>query len=97
MYKYFDRLKAKHPDAMLLFREGDYYEAYFEDAVSCNEILGLEICYGNIIPERDGQRLSYVSFPCHAIDSNLPKLIRAGKRIAICEYPEAIRKKFITD
>ncbi len=73
----FKDLKAKHPDALLLFREEDFYTAYSQDAEEMSEILGIVIT-------KKGRR-NTASFPQHALDTYLPKLVAAGKRIAICE------------
>ena len=75
--KQFEELKAKHPDAILLFRCGDSYEAYNEDADDTSDILGLQV---NHVP---GVR--WTAFPHHQLDTNLPRLVRAGRRIAICD------------
>lgn len=75
--KQYQELKEKHPDAMFLFREGDFYTAYSQDAKEASEILGLVIVKKN--------RRNAVSFPHHALDTYLPKLIKAGKRVAICD------------
>lgn len=76
--RHFKYWKGKHPDALLLFRVGDFYEAYCEDAIACSEILGVTLTRGK------SYRLA--GFPYHALDIYLPKLIRAGKRVAICEH-----------
>lgn len=77
--KWYKELKIGHPDAVLLFRVGDFYETYCDDAQTCAEVLGLSITK----PEsKSGYRI--VGFPCYALDTYLPKLIRAGKRVAIC-------------
>lgn len=84
MKQYFD-LKAKHPDAIMLFRCGDFYETYSEDAVAAAEILGI------ILTKRaNGQSktVEMAGFPHHALDTYLPKLIRAGRRVAICDQLE---------
>lgn len=73
----FKELKAKHPDAILLFREEDFYTAFSQDAEEISEILGI------VITKRG--RRNTASFPNHALDTNLPKLVKAGKRIAIVE------------
>lgn len=80
--KQFDELKAKHPDAVLLFRCGDFYESYKEDAEAIAEILGITLT------RRNGENISMAGFPYHALDTYLPKLIRAGKRVAICDQLE---------
>lgn len=85
MMKQFMDLKAKHPDAILLFRCGDFYETYSEDAIIASEILGITLTKrsngGQTNPEMAG-------FPHHALDTYLPKLVRAGKRVAICDQLE---------
>lgn len=84
MKQYFD-IKAKHPDAILLFRVGDFYEMYGEDAVMGAEILGIvQTKRANGV----GQHVEMAGFPHHALDSYLPKLVRAGKRVAICDQLE---------
>ena len=84
MKQYFD-IKAKHPDAILLFRVGDFYEMYGEDAVIGAEILGIvQTKRANGV----GQHVEMAGFPHHALDSYLPKLVRAGKRVAICDQLE---------
>ena len=84
MKQYFD-IKAKHPDAILLFRVGDFYEMYGEDAVIGAEILGIVQTKKSNGP---GQTVEMAGFPHHALDSYLPKLVRAGKRVAICDQLE---------
>lgn len=76
--KQYHNLKKKHPDALLLFRVGDFYETYCDDANNCATILGI-----TVTNHKNGYRLA--GFPYHALDVYLPKLIRAGKRVAICE------------
>lgn len=84
MKQYFD-IKAKHPDAILLFRVGDFYEMYGEDAVVGSEILGIvQTKRANGV----AQHVEMAGFPHHALDSYLPKLVRAGKRVAICDQLE---------
>ena len=78
----FHDLKAKHPDAVLLFRCGDFYESYEQDAAECARILGITLTRRG----KDGTRMA--GFPHHALDTYLPKLIRAGKRVAICDQLE---------
>ncbi|MDE6161674.1 MAG: DNA mismatch repair protein MutS, partial [Muribaculaceae bacterium] len=84
MKQYFD-MKALHPDAVLLFRVGDFYETYGEDAVTASQILGI-----TLTRRANGvaQHVEMAGFPHHAVDTYLPKLIRAGKRVAICEQLE---------
>jgi hypothetical protein len=83
--KQFDKLKAKHPDAILLFRTGDFYETYRNDAVKASRILGITLTTNNKVKDKDGQPLETAIFPHHALDVYLPKLIRAGERVAICD------------
>lgn len=89
MLKQFYDLKAKHPDAMLLFRTGDFYETYEEDAHKSSQILGITLTRSTKELNRDGNQLEMAGFPYHALDTYLPKLIRAGERIAICDQLEA--------
>ena len=80
MVKMFNELKAKHPDAVILFRVGDFYESYFDDAKKVSEVLGITLT------KRSGEDGYYLAgFPHHALDTYLPKLIRAGLRVAICD------------
>ena len=83
----YDELKAKHPEALLLFRCGDFYELYREDAVAAAEILGITLT------RRSSENIDMAGFPFHALDTYLPKLIRAGKRVAICDQIEAPNTK----
>lgn len=85
MQQFFD-LKAKHPDALLLFRCGDFYETYCEDAVTAAQILGITLTKRNNGAGVKGDEMA--GFPHHALDTYLPKLIRAGKRVAICDQLE---------
>lgn len=79
----FNELKKKHPDAVLLFRKGDFYEMYKEDALKASVILALKVS-DKILPlENDPIKL--LIFPRHELDKHLPKLIRSGQRVAICE------------
>ena len=87
MMKQFFDLKAKHPDAIMLFRCGDFYETYCEDAVISSEILGITLTKRNN-GGKNGAPIEMAGFPHHALDSYLPKLIRAGKRVAICDQLE---------
>lgn len=84
MKQYFD-LKTKHPDAIMLFRCGDFYETYSEDAVSASEILGITLTKR---ANGQGKTVEMAGFPHHALDTYLPKLIRAGRRVAICDQLE---------
>ena len=85
MMKQFFELKAKHPDAIMLFRCGDFYETYSEDAVVASEILGITLTKR---ANGQGKSVEMAGFPHHALDTYLPKLIRAGKRVAICDQLE---------
>ncbi len=91
MMKQFFALKAKHPEALMLFRCGDFYETYGEDAVTASRILGITLTRRN----NGGQTgsMEMAGFPHHALDTYLPKLIRAGKRVAICDQLEDPKKK----
>ncbi len=86
MMKQFFDLKAKHPDAVLLFRCGDFYETYCEDAVTASRILGITLTRRNNGNSTKGSEMA--GFPHHALDTYLPKLVRAGKRVAICDQLE---------
>ena len=87
MMKQFFSLKAKHPDALLLFRCGDFYETYCDDAVEASQILGITLTRRN--NGANGKtNAEMAGFPHHALDTYLPKLIRAGKRVAICDQLE---------
>ncbi len=79
MMRQYRDLKAKHPDAMLLFRCGDFYETYEDDAKECARILGI------MLTKRQSDGVAMAGFPYHALDTYLPRLIRAGKRLAICD------------
>lgn len=90
--KQYEEMKRKHPDAVLLFRVGDFYETFSEDAVIASDILGITLT------RRANGANNYVElagFPHQALDTYLPKLVRAGKRVAICEQIESslIQKK----
>ena len=86
MMKQFFDLKAKHPDAIMLFRCGDFYETYASDAVEASEILGITLTKRN--NGKEGESTAMAGFPYHALDTYLPKLVRAGKRVAICDQLE---------
>lgn len=75
-------LKEKHPEHILLFRCGDFYEAYGDDAKTCANVLGVTLT----VRTSDGVRMA--GFPYHALDTYLPKLVRAGERVAICDQLE---------
>ena len=86
MLKQYDSMKAKHPDAMLLFRSGDFYMIYRDDAVKVSRILDLALT-------QKAKGIDMISFSHHALDTYLPKLIRAGERVAICDQLEIPRKE----
>ena len=86
LFKQFCDLKKKHKDALLLFRRGDFYECYEEDAVKAAEVL----CLTEVRTLKDN--ITMAAFPHHALDTYLPKLIRAGIRVAICDAIEAPRR-----
>lgn len=79
MIETFKMLKEKHPDALILFRVGDFYESYFEDAKKVSEVLGVTLT------ENEKDDIFITSFPTQSLDTYLPKLIRAGLRVAICD------------
>ncbi|MDE7126131.1 MAG: DNA mismatch repair protein MutS, partial [Muribaculaceae bacterium] len=85
LMKQYSEMKRKHPDAVLLFRVGDFYETFSEDAITASEILGI-----TLTRRANGvaQYVELAGFPHHALDTYLPKLVRAGKRVAICEQLE---------
>ena len=83
--KQYNAIKAKYPDALLLFRVGDFYETFGQDAISTSEILGI------VLTRRANGAAAYIElagFPHHALDTYLPKLVRAGLRVAICDQLE---------
>ena len=82
--KQFKDLKAKHPDALLLFRTGDFYTSFEEDAVKASDSLGITLT--------KSKGFRQASFPHHALDTYLPKLIRCGFRVAICDLTTAPKK-----
>ena len=85
LMKQYIEMKGKHPDAILLFRVGDFYETFSEDAITASEILGLTFTRR---ANGSAQYVELAGFPHHALDTYLPKLVRAGKRVAICEQLE---------
>lgn len=85
LMKQYGEMKAKHPDAVLLFRVGDFYETFSDDAITASEILGITLTRR---ANGSAQHVELAGFPHHALDSYLPKLVRAGKRVAICEQLE---------
>src|ERR1017187_4944328 len=85
LMKQFNSIKAKYPDALLLFRVGDFYETFGSDAVKAANILGI------VLTKRGNGSASFIElagFPYHSLDSYLPKLVRAGQRVAICDQLE---------
>ncbi|MBK9254949.1 MAG: DNA mismatch repair protein MutS [Saprospiraceae bacterium] len=98
MAQYF-KLKAKHPDALLLYRVGDFYETFAEDAIKTADVLGIVLTKRN----NGGSDIELAGFPYHSLDVYLPKLVRAGYRVAICEQLEKpskdkkIVKRGVTD
>lgn len=94
MMKQFRNLKAKHPEAVLLFRCGDFYEAYEDDAKVCAKVLGITLTWRTLgkrhVPGDYSDAMA--GFPYHALDTYLPKIIRAGHRVAICDMPEPTTK-----
>ncbi|HJF42481.1 MAG TPA: DNA mismatch repair protein MutS [Coprobacter fastidiosus] len=85
LMKQYIEMKGKHPDAILLFRVGDFYETFSEDAITASEILGITLTRR---ANGSAQYVELAGFPHHALDTYLPKLVRAGKRVAICEQLE---------
>ena len=94
LQQYLD-LKKKHPDAILLFRCGDFYETYKDDAVKASNILGITLTKSNGYKDDEGKPLAMAGFPHHALDTYLPKLIRAGQRVAIYDHQEDPKKTFL--
>ena len=86
--KAYEQMKAKHPDSILLFRCGDFYEAYGDDARTASEVLGITLTRRNA---KDCTE-QMAGFPHHALDTYLPKLVRAGQRVAICDEPSAAQE-----
>ena len=89
----FKSIKEKHPDAMLLFRRGDFYETYMDDAEKSSRILGITLTKSSKEKDLEGKPLAIAGFPHHALDSYLPKLVRAGQRVAICDLLESPKQK----
>jgi len=88
MMRQFYDLKAKHPEALLLFRCGDFYETYNEDATVAADILGITLTKRSSVAGTAASGTAMAGFPFHALDTYLPKLIRAGRRVAICDQLE---------
>lgn len=87
--KQFVDLKKKHPDALLLFRCGDFYNTYMDDAEKASKILRITLIKSSKKKDLKGNPLAMAGFPYHALDTYLPKLVRAGQRVAICDQLEA--------
>lgn len=85
MMKQYNEIKQQHPDAVLLFRVGDFYETFSDDAITASEILGITLTRR---ANGTAQFVELAGFPHHALDTYLPKLVRAGKRVAICDQLE---------
>jgi len=90
LMKQYAEMKKKHPDAVLLFRVGDFYETFAEDAVTASEVLGITLTRR---ANGKAKSIELAGFPHHALDTYLPKLVRAGKRVAICEQLDEPKKK----
>ena len=92
LMKQYEEMKLKHPDAVLLFRVGDFYETFSDDAIVASDILGITLTRRANGPHN---YVELAGFPHHALDTYLPKLVRAGKRVAICEQIQSplIQKK----
>jgi DNA mismatch repair protein MutS len=89
LMKQYNTIKAKYPDAMLLFRVGDFYETFGADAVKAANILGIVLTARN----NGGSKIELAGFPHHSLNSYLPKLVRSGLRVAICDQLEAPSKE----
>ncbi len=88
MMKQFMDIKRQYPDAMLLFRCGDFYETYLDDAVKASKILGITLTHRSSVSGTAASTMEMAGFPFHALDAYLPKLVRAGMRVAICDQLE---------
>ncbi len=88
MMKQFREIKNQYPDAVLLFRCGDFYETYAEDAVRASKILNITLTHRSNGANKEAKALEMAGFPFHALDTYLPKLVRAGLRVAICDQLE---------
>ena len=94
MKQYFE-MKKRHPDAVLLFRVGDFYETFSDDAIAASEILGITLTRR---ANGSASSVELAGFPHHALDTYLPKLVRAGKRVAICdqlEDPKTVKNRLV--
>ena len=88
MMKQFMDIKKQYPDALLLFRCGDFYETYLDDAVKASKVLGITLTHRSSVSGSTGASMEMAGFPFHALDTYLPKLVRAGMRVAICDQLE---------
>ena len=88
MMRQFREIKNQYPDAVLLFRCGDFYETYAEDAVRASKILNITLTHRSNGASKEAKALEMAGFPFHALDTYLPKLVRAGLRVAICDQLE---------
>ena len=88
LMKQYNQIKGKYPDALLLFRVGDFYETFGKDAIVASKVLGIVLTARN----NGGSKLELAGFPHHSLDTYLPKLVRAGKRVAICDQLEDPKK-----
>ena len=84
LMKQYNQIKAKYPDALLLFRVGDFYETFREDAIKTSQVLGIVLTNRN----NGGEQTELAGFPHHSLNSYLPKLVKAGYRVAICDQLE---------
>lgn len=92
LMKQYEDMKKKHPDAILLFRVGDFYETFGEDAIATSEILGITLTR---CANGKAASIELAGFPHHALDTYLPKIVRAGRRVCICEQledPKLVKK-----
>lgn len=90
LMKLYEEMKKKHPDAILLFRVGDFYETFSEDAIAAADVLGITLTRR---ANGKAKSIELAGFPHHALDTYLPRLVRAGKRVAICEQLEEPKRK----
>lgn len=97
VFKQYSTLKAKHPDAILLFRNNDFYTTYQEDAQKTSSILGITLTRNSRIKDAEGKPIFEADFPYHALDTFLPRLIRAGQRVAICDQIESPRQQEVNN
>ncbi len=84
----YNEIKAKYPQALLLFRVGDFYETFGQDAITTANILGIILTSRN----NGGSKIELAGFPYHSLDNYLPKLVKAGQRVAVCDQLEAASK-----